>query len=118
MTDLFFFIFCAVVALSFSFSVVDGIPYFVVVWLGSIFLGINTGLAIMPEFVRTVWFIYFLGMLVGRILYPILFEPVFHLSNAKNILIEHNSSIESTPSKTFFIKQNILTMFARSSWAD
>ena len=111
MTDLFFFFFCAVVALSFSFSVVDGIPYFVVVWLGSIFLGINTGLAIMPEFVRTVWFIYFLGMLVGRILYPILFEPVFHLSNAKNILIEYKTSIESTPSKTFFIKQNILTMF-------
>ena len=110
MTDLFFFIFCAVVVLSFSFSVVDGIPYFVVVWLGSIFLGINTGLAVMPDFVRTIWCIFFLGMLAGRILYPLLFEPVFHLSNAKKKLIEH-TSIEGTPSKPFFIKQNILTMF-------
>ena len=110
MTDLFFFIFCAVVVLSFSFSVVDGIPYFVVVWLGSIFLGINTGLAVMPDFVRTIWCIFFLGMLAGRILYPLLFEPVFHLSNAKKKLIEH-TSIDGTPSKPFFIKQNILTMF-------
>ena len=110
MTDLFFFIFCAVVVLSFSFSVVDGIPYFVVVWLGSIFLGINTGLAVMPDFVRTIWCIFFLGMLAGRILYPLLFEPVFHLSNATKKLIEH-TSIEGTPSKPFFIKQNILTMF-------
>lgn len=110
MIDLSFFIFCATVVLSFSFSVVDGIPYFVVVWLGSIFLGTSTGLAIMPEFVRTVWCIFFIGMLSGRILYPLLFEPVFQLSSAKKIEPDNISS-SSTNSNIFFIKQNILSLF-------
>ena len=110
MIDLLFFTFSAVVLLSFSFSVVDGIPYFVVVWLGSIFLGISSGLAIMPEFVRTVWGIFFLGMLVGRILYPLLFEPLFQLSSLKKVETANTSS-NSTIKNTYLIKQDILTLF-------
>ena len=47
MLDLFLFFFCSIVALSFSFSLVDGIPYFVIVWLSSIFLRNSDGLSLL-----------------------------------------------------------------------
>ena len=110
MIDLFIFVFCAVVVLSFSFSVVDGIPYFVVIWLGSIFLSNSTGLAVMPGFVRTIWGIFFLGMLSGRILYPLLFEPLLKLSSL-NKIEKTNVLSESPAASTFLVKQDILTLF-------
>ena len=84
MADLILFFFGSFVALLFSFSLVDGIPYFVAVWLFSIFWTISQGAALMPDFVRSIWFTFFFGMLLGRVLFPAIYSPLFKISCSKS----------------------------------
>ena len=72
--DIFLFFYCTAVFLSFSIFLFDGYLLFCLIWIFSIFYSTSSGLAVLPDFARLIWFLFFSSMLLGRFLYSQFFR--------------------------------------------
>ena len=97
--DIFLFIYCSSVLLSFSIFVFDGYLIFCVVWIFSIFYSTSSGLAALPDFARLIWFLFFSSMLLGRFLYTQFFgnKSFQVIKHYRASIVSHNSKDNIPP---------------------
>jgi len=105
--DLFLFLFCSTILLSFSISLLDGYLLYCLLWLSSIFYNCSFSDFSLPWLVRIIWLIFFIGILVGRFFYSTSYRNQYVISNS-------TIKLPQQLSRGYSIKPVILLMFMLS----